>query len=65
MDDSLWGEPFILTSIPHSKRQEGFPLDCISKNIVTGEYYYDMGENRQDDVAINDGFLNFFRKIFE
>lgn len=65
MEDSLSGEPFILTSIPHPKRQEGFPLDCLSKNIAAGRYYYDMGEYRQDDVALNRGFLEFFRKIFQ
>lgn len=63
MDDSLSGEPFILTSVPHPRRQEGFPLDCLSKNIITGEYYYDMGEYHQDDVALDYGFLKFFKKI--
>lgn len=62
MDDSLSGEPFLLTAVPHPKRQEGFPLDCLSKDIATGKYYYDMGEFHQDDVALDEGFLKFFRK---
>lgn len=61
MEESLSGEPFLLTSVPHEKRQTGFPLDCLSKNIATGQYYYDLGENRQDDVALDRGFLEFFR----
>ena len=65
MDDSLSGEPFLLTAVPHPKRQEGFPLDCLSKNIATGKYYYDMGEFHQDDVALNYGFYQFFRRILD
>lgn len=63
MDESLSGETFLLTSVPHARRQKGFPLDCLSKNISTGEYYYDMGECRQDDVAVDTGFLRFFQEI--
>lgn len=63
MDDSLSGEPFLLTAVPHPKRQEGFPLDCLSKSIATGEYYYDSGECREDLVAGNRGFLDFFSGI--
>lgn len=65
MDKNLWGEPFLLTSIPHTQRQQGFPLDCLSKHIETGQYYYDMGENRQDDIAAEKGFFEFFRKMIE
>ena len=65
MDKSLWSEPFLLTDIPHSRRQPGFPLDCLSKHIKTGEYYYDMGSYRQDDIAAEKGFFEFFRKIIE
>lgn len=65
MDDTLSGEPFLLTSIPHPRGRdmEGFPLDCISKSLITGEYYYDMGENCQDDLALDKGFYNFFKSI--
>lgn len=63
MDESLSGEPFLLTSRPHPHRQKGFPLDCLSKNIASGAYYYDMGRNCQDDVAFDQGFLLFFQKI--
>ncbi len=42
MDPSIATEPFILTSVPHKNRVKGFPLDCLSKDIVSGKYYYDM-----------------------
>ena len=63
MEESLSGEPFLLTARPHPKRQKGFPLDCLTKNIVTGAYYYDMVENRQDQADTDNGFLLFFQKI--
>ena len=61
MDESLSGEAFLLTSVPHPKRQKGFPLDCLSKHIATGVYYYDMPNMQQDDVALNNGFFRFFQ----
>ena len=61
MDESLSGEAFLLTSVPHPKRQKGFPLDCLSKHIATGVYYYDMPDMQQDDVALNNGFFRFFQ----
>lgn len=63
MDDSLSGEAFLLTSQAHPGRQSGFPLDCLSKSIVTDQYYYDMEGDCQDDVALDRGFLEFFKEI--
>lgn len=67
MDDTLSGQPFLLTSTPHPRGREikGFPLDCLSKSLTTGEYYYDMGENCEDNVALNNGFYSFFKSILE
>lgn len=42
MDISIATEPFILASKPHEKSVQGFPLDRLSKDIESGEYYYDM-----------------------
>ena len=56
-------EKFIITSKPHSTiRKEGFPLDSISLDIATGKYFYDLDENQIDLVAVEDGFLEFFKK---
>lgn len=63
MEESLCGDPFLLTEIPHQKRIDGFPLDSISVQISSGKYYYDLGEDSQDDIAGENGFRHFFQKI--
>ena len=42
MDDSIATEAFILADKPHEKSVVGFPLDRLSKDIKSGEYYYNM-----------------------
>lgn len=64
MEESMESEKFILTDKPHSIVKKGFPLDSLSINIKTGKYYYDLPEGTLDQVAVEDGFLEFFRKIF-
>lgn len=61
MDESMASEPFIITSKPHSRRKEGFPLDSLSIDIKTGKYYYDLENDELDRVAVEEGFLEFFR----
>lgn len=62
MDSTMESEPFILTSKPHQIRKNGFPLDSLSKHIASGKYYYDLDKNELDKVAVEDGFLEFFKK---
>lgn len=64
MTEEMAGNPFFITSKPHKDgiRKKGFPLDCISIHIGTGKYYYDLGEDELNQVAVEDGFLTFFRK---
>lgn len=63
MDDSMASEPFIITAKPHSSVvKKGFPLDSLSVDIKTGKYYYDLDADELDRVAVEDGFLEFFRK---
>lgn len=68
-----WGEtsriyrtmcrPFLMVEKPHSAiRKTGFPLDSLSVDIKTGGYYYDLPETELDEVAVEDGFLEFFQK---
>lgn len=58
--EDMFGEKFILTSVPHEKRVKGFPLDCISKSISCGMYYYDLQlKDNQNDYP---GFVRFFEK---
>ena len=64
MEQSMESEKFILTDKPHSTiRKEGFPLDSISLDIKTNKYYYDLPEDTLEKVAVEDGFLEFFKNI--
>lgn len=60
MDISLATEPFLLVSEPHQKRVKGFPLDSLSKDIMSGEYYYDLEMKNVDSTAMEEGFRKFF-----
>lgn len=62
MEKSMESRPFILTSKPHSFRKEGFPLDSLSLEPETGNYFYDLEDGELDELAVEDGFLEFFRK---
>lgn len=62
MEESMASEPFIITSKPHPRRKVGFPLDSLSIDIKTGKYYYELDDGELDQVAVEDGFLDFFRK---
>lgn len=64
MEPSMESEKFILTDIPHSTvRKEGFPLDSMSIDIKTNQYYYDLPADKLEQVAVEDGFLAFFQKV--
>lgn len=64
MEPSMESEKFILTDKLHSTiRKEGFPLDSISLDIKTNKYYYDLPEDKLEQVAVEDGFLEFFKNI--
>ena len=64
VSDDISGDEFCFVDKPHEKRIEGFPLDCISVHIETGEYYY--WHDRDNDAGMMfKGFQAFFRKILE
>ena len=64
MDPSIASEPFLLTDTPHSKiRKARFPLDCISLDLKTGKYYYDMPKEELEQLAVEDGVLAFFEGV--
>ncbi|MDE6601358.1 MAG: hypothetical protein K2K90_04185 [Lachnospiraceae bacterium] len=66
MEPSMASEPFLLTDRPHSTvRKEGFPLDSLSVDISTNQYYYDLPPVRLEQVAVEDGFLKFFQKVLK
>lgn len=55
-------EKFIITTKPHSAiRKKGFPLDSLSIDTKTGTYFYDLPEQKLDQVVVKEGFLTFFQ----
>ncbi len=60
--EDIASEEFIITSKPHSKRINGFPLDSISIKIETGQYYMDIHKDNNflDDYKMVKGFRKFF-----
>ena len=63
MDSSLESEEFYITSKPHSKRMNGFPLDSLSVDIKTGKYFFDLPEKNSEKVE--SGFIQFFENAFQ
>ena len=51
---------FLMTSKPHNIRKPGFPMDSISLDIETGEYFVDMAEESKNEKEITEGFRKFF-----
>ncbi|MBE5955064.1 MAG: hypothetical protein E7253_01285 [Lachnospiraceae bacterium] len=65
MDEALSTEPFMLVTEPHPKRVKGFPLDSLSKDLVSGEYYYDLAEKDVSTSAIEEGYRTFFEQVLQ
>lgn len=62
--DDISSIPFIITSKPHLKRINGFPLDSVSMNIADGTYYLDTKPTRSsEDDSLTKGFRNFFIRV--
>ncbi len=66
MEPSMESAKFLITAEPHSGiRKKGFPLDSLSIDLRTGKYFYDLPESELEQVAVEDGFLQFFEQVFE
>ncbi len=65
MEKSMESEKFIITDKPHKILKKGFPIDSLSIDIQSGCYYYDLPENRLEQMAVEDGFIKFFEKILK
>nr|WP_300836974.1 non-canonical purine NTP pyrophosphatase [uncultured Acetatifactor sp.] len=63
MDDTLASEEFLITAVPCAEvRHKGFPLDSLSVSVRTGKYFYEMDEEQTDELAVWNGFSQFFRR---
>lgn len=63
MDKSIATEPFILSAVPHPKRIDGFPLDSLSIDIASGQYYYNL-DLKEVSSSVEDGMKAFFKEVF-
>lgn len=61
MDQSIATEPFILSAVPHPKRVDGFPLDSLSIDIASGQYYYNL-DLKELSTSVDDGIKAFFQE---
>lgn len=48
-DDEVSGEAFLLSDVPHPRREKGFPLNSLSIHLASGKYYYDLPQRNRDD----------------
>ena len=63
MGDDVALGPFYIVSKPHEIRKEGFPLDCLSVDIESEKYYYDMEDGwKYGTKKSDDGFAAFFKR---
>ena len=57
---------FFLTDVPHSAvREKGFPLDSISIDQKTGQYFYDLPDSAFEQIVALDGFPVFFQNVLK
>lgn len=64
MDETLESRHFLLTPISSDAvLREGFPLDSMSKDLETGNYFYALPQEYMDKIAVPEGFLDFFKPI--
>ena len=63
----IWGDKFQMVQKPHPKAIEemvaGAPLDPISVDIKTGQYFYDLQDTGSIVSTMRAGFRAFFEKV--
>jgi len=61
----IGSEPFYIVDKPHDIRREGFPLDSLSVDMDTGDYYLNRQASRVSDSTMNQGFIDFFKRTYK
>jgi 8-oxo-dGTP diphosphatase len=62
--DDISSVRFLLSSRAHKNRTPGFPLDSISLELYSGEYYIDIAASRSSmDNRMGEGFRSFFKRV--
>jgi len=67
MGEDIASEPFLMMSKPHKNGvvAKGFPLDCLSVQIESGKYYYDIEGYIDKYLNVHDGFAAFFKQMIQ
>lgn len=60
----IGGGSFYLVDRAKEQKEEGFPLDCISVDIITGNYFVEGGQLQCFDSQ-KEGLLRFFREAMQ
>ena len=60
-DERVFGWKFRMISTPHPRREVGFPLDCISTDIESGNYVYDMDRAIVERNTVTFGLARFIK----
>lgn len=65
--EDIAGEKFIISSKPHCKRHDGFPLDSLSIDIKSDKYYMDIDDGfDEDEYNVAKSYRSFFTEsLFE
>jgi 8-oxo-dGTP diphosphatase len=58
--EDISSEKFYIVDKPHKDYREGFPLDSLSVEIESMKYYYDLEDNKSDNLGVIHGFRSFF-----
>ena len=56
----ICSEKFYLVERSHEKYREGFPLDSLSVEMKSMKYYYDLEDDKSDNLGVIKGFRDFF-----
>ena len=56
---------FIISEKPYDKKIKGFPLDSLSKNIMTNKYYLEEKKPDEQENRMNERVRKFFKESFK
>jgi len=62
MEKTMESSVFLISSVPHKIIKKGFPIDSLSIEPKSGKYFYDLEPNELEQLAVEDGFIDFFEK---
>ena len=67
MGEDIASEPFLMVSKPHKYGvvAKGLPLDCLSVQIESGKYYYDIEGYIDKYMNVHNGFAAFFQRVLK